>query len=529
MHPEDNDACNQDKHIVLSLETLSTHQPTHSTTSSKSDNDNSSNITHEKKWRGTEEKEMDENGLNVLTELPAPLSNNSNNLAVPAAAVPSSSVADAAGGQGGQFYPEGEYGWIVLAATFVCTFWCIGIVFCWGVFQDYLLRMETFGPSAGAKELSWVGSLSCACIFVAAPAIVVLITNFGTTTVLASGVLCVTTGFVAASFATTYWYLYITVGFLYGFGGCLIYFTCINVLARYFNKRRGVVVGVAISGSGIGSSVMAPLLHLMLSGAQIASTTGDEEAVVGIGRADLGRDRMDEKVDMDPRLGLASELSSPQSPLPTPTPTTASPAGPSLDFSLFKNLHYTLIFISTNLFALVYLVPILLTPTYATSIVGLPPSKGALMITIVSSVGIVSRIVIGHLADRYGTLNATSLCLLLSGLSSLLIWLHASHSFAVLATFMFFYGCFGGATIMLLPVAASKAVEGRQVPSALGFVFFAHTVGYLLGTPLVQFIIVESKGSFEGAIVFVGIVNLVCAGVVVVARVHVSRTLFAAY
>lgn len=71
--------------------------------------------------------------------------------------------------------------------------------------------METFGPSTGAKELSWVGSLSCACIFVAAPAIVVLITNFGTTTVLASGVLCVTTGFVAASFATTYWHLYITV------------------------------------------------------------------------------------------------------------------------------------------------------------------------------------------------------------------------------------------------------------------------------------------------------------------------------
>lgn len=336
-------------------------------------------------------------------------------------------------------------------------------------------------------------------------------------------------------------------------------------------------MGVAISGSGIGSSVMAPLLHLMLyrlgfpwtmrimggcmfvslsaaacfvrpyrpsglemsspvvrsrSGAQIASTTEDEEAVAGIGRVDVGGDRMDEKVDTDPRLGLALELSSPQSqrPSPTLTPTTASPpVGPSLDFSLFKNLHYTLIFISTNLFALVYLVPILLTPTYATSIVGLPASRGALMITIVSSVGIVSRILIGHLADRYGTLNATILCLLLSGLSSLLIWLHASHSFAILATFMFFYGCFGGATIMLLPVAASKAVLGREVPSALGFVFFAHTVGYLLGTPLVQFIIIESRGSFEGAIVFVGVVNLVCAGVMLVARVHVSRTFLAAY
>lgn len=124
MHPEDNNTCSQeDKHIVLSIETLSTHQPTHSVSSSKSDNDNSSNIAHEYEWRGTDEKEMDENGLNVLTERPAPLSNSSDNLAVPAAAVPSSSVADAASGQGGQFYPEGGYGWIVLAATFVCTFW----------------------------------------------------------------------------------------------------------------------------------------------------------------------------------------------------------------------------------------------------------------------------------------------------------------------------------------------------------------------------------------------------------------------
>ncbi|KAK3837724.1 MAG: major facilitator superfamily domain-containing protein [Linnemannia elongata] len=364
--------------------------------------------------------------------------------------------------------------------------------------------MDTLGPSTGAKELSWVGSLSCACIFVAAPAIVVLITNFGTTTVLASGIICVTTGFVAASFATTYWHLYITVGFLYGFGGCLLYFTCINVLARYFNKRRGVVVGVAISGSGIGSSVMAPLLHLMLYRLGFPWTMRIMGGCMFVS------------------LSAAACFVRPYRP-------SGLEMRPSLDFSLFKNLHYTLIFISTNLFALVYLVPILLTPTYATSIVGLPASRGALMITIVSSVGIVSRILIGHLADRYGTLNATILCLLLSGLSSLLIWLHASHSFAILATFMFFYGCFGGATIMLLPVAASKAVLGREVPSALGFVFFAHTVGYLLGTPLVQFIIIESRGSFEGAIVFVGVVNLVCAGVMLVARVHVSRTFLAAY
>ncbi|KAF9934683.1 hypothetical protein FBU30_001007, partial [Linnemannia zychae] len=65
---------------------------------------------------------------------------------------------------------------------------------------------------------------------------------------------------------------------------------------------------------------------------------------------------------------------------------------------------------------------------------------------------------------------------------------------------MVFYGCFGGATITLLPVAASKAVPIQQIPSALGFIFLAHTIGYLLGTPLVQFIIEKSHGRFDGAI-----------------------------
>ncbi|KAK3846496.1 MAG: major facilitator superfamily domain-containing protein [Linnemannia gamsii] len=519
MHTDKDSAPKQENdHIVLSLDTLSTHQPTLSSTTITTTSTNNSNGTHEKSWRTShDEKEADEGELDALTEWSAPLSNNNNNnLAVPSSTaavvvVPScSSESEAAATheQCSQFYPEGGYGWIVLAATFVVSFWCIGIVFCWGVFQDYLLRTSTLGPSTGAKDLSWVGSLGCACIFVGAPAIVVLIKVFGTPTVLASGVVCVTTGFVAASFATTAWHLYLTVGFLYGFGGCLMYFTCISVLARYFNKRRGVVVGIAISGSGIGSSVMAPLLHHMLYSIGFPWTMRIMGACMFVS------------------LTGAACFVRPYRPAPL---DVAGGGSPSLDFTLFRNTRYTLIFISTNLFTLVYLAPILLTPTYATSIVNLTPAQGALMITIVSSVGIVSRIVIGLLADRYGTLNATILCLLLSGLSSLLIWLHASHSFAVLATFMFFYGCFGGATIMLLPVAASKAVAVYQVPSALGFVFFAHTVGYLLGTPLVQFIVVESKGSFRGAIMFVGVVNLVCAGIVLVARLRVSRSLFACY
>jgi len=70
--------------------------------------------------------------------------------------------------------------------------------------------MGTF-PGADARRLSWVGSLSCACIFIAAPAIVVMTSRIGTRAALAVGLFSVMLGFVAGSFATEYWHLYLTI------------------------------------------------------------------------------------------------------------------------------------------------------------------------------------------------------------------------------------------------------------------------------------------------------------------------------
>jgi len=248
--------------------------------------------------------------------------------------------------------------------------------------------------------------------------------------------------------------------------------------------------------------------------------------------------------DLAPTTPELSTVANGTTPHPDPSP-------PSLDFRLFKSLSFSLIFLATNLFALVYLVPLLLAPSFATSI-GLSAAEGATMISIASAVGIVARILIGHLADQYGVLNATLICCTITGLACLTLWLNAA-SFATLAAFMVFYGCFAGSSIMLFPVAATKAVNvlstttapnnsgasgpnshvgpapsrtgnSDGVSSALGFIFFAHTVGYLFGTPLAQFLIENQGGRYAGAIVFVGVSNLVCAIIVFAARINASKS-----
>ncbi|KAG0053643.1 hypothetical protein BGZ83_000714 [Gryganskiella cystojenkinii] len=472
-------------------------------------------------------------------------------------------------GQEEIFYPEGGYGWIVLAATFVNAFWCLGVPFCWGVFQEYFLRMETF-LGADAKKLSWVGSLSCACIFAAAPAIVIITSKIGTRAVLALGIASVTTGFVVGSFSTQYWHLYLTIGVLYGVGCCINYFTAITILAQYFNQRRGVVLGIAISGSGIGATVMAPLLRWMLVqvGFRWSMRIMGGTMFVCLGCASCFI-RPYKRIVVVPYSDMPLVLTSSHPSLAAAIATTATtsitanelsalasvqpridnPAAPSLDFRLFKSALFSLIFLGTNLFALVYLVPLLLAPSFATSI-GLSAAQGATMISITSAVGIVSRILIGHLADRYGVLNLTLICCSVTGLASLILWMNAA-DFAALAAFMVLYGCFAGSSIVLFPVAATRAVteftsltaqEGpgavdprsaaqtaaRGVSSSLGFVFFAHAIGYLFGTPLAQFLIEDQGGRYKGAIIFVGVSNLVCAMIVLAARISVSKQLLVA-
>ena len=49
--------------------------------------------------------------------------------------------------------------------------------------------------------------------------------------------------------------------FFLGFGKCLSYTCCMIVVGQYFDKRRGLAVGLATAGVGIGMFVFPPLLE----------------------------------------------------------------------------------------------------------------------------------------------------------------------------------------------------------------------------------------------------------------------------
>ena len=59
-------------------------------------------------------------------------------------------------------------------------------------------------------------------------------------------------------------FLYFSAGVLIGLGLGIIYLPRLDCITQYFDKKRPLVTGVAICGSGIGTFIFAPLTEVLL-------------------------------------------------------------------------------------------------------------------------------------------------------------------------------------------------------------------------------------------------------------------------
>ncbi|XP_034407486.1 monocarboxylate transporter 12-B-like isoform X2 [Cyclopterus lumpus] len=82
-------------------------------------------------------------------------------------------------------------------------------------------------------------------------------------TVILGGLLS-SAGLVLSSFASSLEFLYVSLGMVTGLGFALSYTPAIALVGRYFSERKALAYGVAMSGSGIGTFVLAPAVQLLI-------------------------------------------------------------------------------------------------------------------------------------------------------------------------------------------------------------------------------------------------------------------------
>jgi hypothetical protein len=116
--------------------------------------------------------------------------------------------------------PDGGYGWVLISACAVVTWWFVGVSYTWGVMQAELVEKKGYSSST----LAFVGSLCPACISLLAVPNARLIRLIGARITACLGIFLLGLGSILSGFATdSIAGLFMTWGFVGGLGTSLCF------------------------------------------------------------------------------------------------------------------------------------------------------------------------------------------------------------------------------------------------------------------------------------------------------------------
>jgi MFS family permease len=154
------------------------------------------------------------------------------------------------------------YPWLVIAIAFLT----VGIAFgSRNAFAVFLVAViEEFHWSRGlASGALMLGSVMWT---LSAPLIGLLLDRFGPRTVLSGGAFIMAAGFVVSGFAQSIVQFYIGMGVLMGIGFAALTMTSqATFLSNWFIRKRGMAIGTAASGIGLGILLVVPWTQWLIA------------------------------------------------------------------------------------------------------------------------------------------------------------------------------------------------------------------------------------------------------------------------
>ncbi|KAJ9122886.1 hypothetical protein QFC24_003924 [Naganishia onofrii] len=363
-------------------------------------------------------------------------------------------------------FPEGGYGWVIVAACFVNAAMWGGINYSWGVIQLRLVQDKL----SSASTLSFIGGLSSACISAFATLNSNLVRRFGVRN-------CALVGSVLVSFAQIFsgWTtknlggMFVCSGFLMGTGMSILFMAGSTLPSQYFKRRRGLANGIVFSGSGLGGAIMSITIEALIQ------RFGPGWAFRIIGFVALAL--------MCPASWMLKERTRPKK-------------GSFLEWRLFRDPKFAVFFCSAaiGLFPL-FVAPFFL-PLYGTSM-GLSASSAAGLVAGFNLASAVGRISFGQVADKLGPINSLILALAWNAISLLVIW-PVSTSLAPLIVFVISNGMANGGFFALMPTVVGSITESSKLASAMGMIVTGWAGGYLMGAPIAGYLLEAFGGENSG-------------------------------
>uniref|UniRef100_A0A3P9KYX4 Monocarboxylate transporter 1 n=1 Tax=Oryzias latipes TaxID=8090 RepID=A0A3P9KYX4_ORYLA len=161
----------------------------------------------------------------------------------------------AVGGPEGYTPPEGGWGWMVVTGAFISIGFSYAFPKCITVFFKEIEVIFDVTSS----QVSWISSIMLAVMYGGGPISSILVNKYGSRPVMMAGGLLSGVGLVAASFCNSVPALYFCIGVVGGLGLAFNLNPALTMIGKYFYKRRPIANGIAMAGSPVFLSTLAPL------------------------------------------------------------------------------------------------------------------------------------------------------------------------------------------------------------------------------------------------------------------------------
>jgi len=299
-------------------------------------------------------------------------------------------------------------------------------------------------------------------------------------------------GLLLTSQTNSLWQLFITYSLLLALGSGAAFVGVMSTISRWFNKKRGLALGIVTSGAGVGIVVIAPFSTFLIS------TFDWRIACIALGViALLIMTPLSSLLKKDPQeigslpdgIKLDSIDSSPQKHVIEEDGVQST--GLSLSQSFRTRSLWLLMFIfllaSYNRFMVfTHLVP------HSTDI-GFSAVQAATVISVIGFSNIAGRLFIGILSDKISSKLAFIISSLIeTGGMVLLLW---SQGLWMLYLFAVVHGFASGGSIPVQAKVVGETFGLRRIGSILGVLEFCFGIGAAIG-PTIGGFIFDVKGSY---------------------------------
>ncbi|MGA8900136.1 MFS transporter [Bradyrhizobium sp.] len=385
------------------------------------------------------------------------------------------------------------YGWIIIAVTFVTMAIGVNARTAFSLLFPPILGEFGWdrGVTAGAFSFGFVASA------IVSPLIGRLMDRLGPRSVMELGVALMAAGLLLAPLTTQPWHLYLTIGVLVGAGSiCLGYSGQSFYLPNWFNRRRGLAIGVAFAGVGIGSVTLLPWVQVMIDhgGWRTACTAMGLLLLIVLAPINLLLRKRPEDLGLLPDGDAAPSASAPKNTVSN----VVDPEWAATDWTLSRAFGTARFWwLSAGYFGGLYV-------WYAVQVhqtkylldIGFSPAVGVWSLGAVSLLGIPGQIFFGHVSDRIGREWVWSIsCAGFAICFAALMALAQVHSMALVYLMVFTQGALGYGLTSIMGAVVVEIFQGRHYGSIFGTIMVAALAGGAAG-PWITGVLHDVTGSY---------------------------------